>query len=476
SLADHEQPEILAADLTDLVMDLANWGVTDPGTLAFIDPPPAGALEEARTLLKEIDALDAGGQITRVGRALSKLPVHPRLAHMIIAAEKLGLAQLAAEIALLLGERGLGGQSTDLRSRVISFRNDRGERAKKARKLARQWIKNANLSPGDADDQSVEQAGKILALAYPDRIAQARGAAGTYRLANGRGAQLDSDSPLFGTPFLAAAEIQGSAVSGRILLAAPIAQDEIEETFSDHIGEEEEFSITASGVVTAQSVRRLSRLVLSTSVIANPSGEKVVSALLRHIAQKGLGLLPMSRQTRQWRQRIDYLHQTLGTPWPDLSDTKLLATLPDWLGPYLIEKRSLADIRSGDLHAALEAQLPYELSNALGTLAPSHFETPTGSRIAIDYGAEAGPTISVRVQELFGLTTHPSVAKGRLPLVLELLSPAQRPIQVTKDLPRFWAGSWTDVKADMRGRYPKHPWPDDPASAVPTRRANPRRR
>lgn len=475
ALPDHEQPEILAADLTNFILDLAGWGVTDPGQLRFIDPPPAGALTEARILLVELGALDSEGRITTAGHALSKLPVHPRLAHMIIVAGRMGLATLAAEIAVLLSERGLGGTGTDLRSRLTLFRHDRGDRAKKARKLADQWLKRAGFSIANPDNHQVEQAGPILALAYPDRLAQARGTAGTYRLANGRGARLDDESPLLGCPFLATAEIQGSAAHGRILLAAPIAPREIEDLFHDRILEEEEIHFTDEGTAKAETVRRLNRLVLSRIPLKNPRDEKVVEALVAHIRKRGISCLPMSRQTLQWRQRVDYMRKVSGTAWPDLSDVFLTETLSDWLAPYLSGKAALSDIKGDDVQFALEAQLPHDLRASLDSLAPSHFTTPTGSRIAIDYGAEAGPTLSVRVQELFGLSHHPSVANGQLPLILTLLSPAQRPIQVTNDLPRFWAGSWADVKAEMRGRYPKHPWPDDPVNAEATKRAKPRK-
>ncbi len=476
SLPDHENPEILAADLTDFVLNLAGWGVTDPDQLSFIDPPPSGALAEARTLLTELDAIDPEGRITATGRSLSNLPVHPRLAYMMIIAGDLGLAALGAEIALLLGERNLGGTSTDIRSRITTFRRDRGDRAKRARSLANQWLKQAGLSAGRSDNQSAEHAGQLLALAYPDRIAEARGAAGTYRLANGRGARIDDESPLFGFPFLVTADLQGSAAHSRILLAAPITLSEIEDLFRNRIVEEENIHVTDDGTAKAETVRRLNKLVLSREPLKTPCSDKVVEGLLTHIRKKGIGCLRLSPQTRQWRQRVDYLQKTLGPPWPDLSDARLQETLSDWLGPYLSGKTALSDIKSDELQFALETQLPYELKASLSTLAPSHFKTPTGSRIAIDYGAEAGPTLSVRVQELFGLSDHPSLANGRLPLILELLSPAHRPIQVTKDLPRFWAGSWADVKAEMRGRYPKHPWPDDPITAEATKRAKPRKK
>jgi len=466
-----ESPEILEADLTGLVLDLAAWGTLDPAGLTFADPPPAAAWNEAKSLLSDLHAIDASGRLTREGKALSKLPLHPRLAHMLIQGMSRGLGYTAALVALCLSEPGLGGRDPDLRARLRALRHDKGQRAKDGRALAARWLKQAGGSGAEIDPESP---GLLLALAYPDRVAQARGQTGRFRLANGRGAELEQAHALAGEQFLVVADIQGKAASGRIQLCAPISKEEIEDLFAGDIVEEEDVQLTPDGALKARRVTRYKAVELQTAAIKSASPDAIETALLREIRRRGIGRLPWSKDQHRLRKRVAYTRENGADDLPDLSDPYLLETIEDWLRPYLSGLTTINAVDAAVLGNALSGLLPYDAAARLDELASSHFTAPTGSRVPIDYGAAAGPTLSIRVQELFGLTEHPSVCDGKLPLILELLSPAQRPIQVTKDLPGFWAGSWADVKADMKGRYPKHPWPDDPTQAEATRRAKPR--
>nr|WP_319385776.1 ATP-dependent helicase HrpB [uncultured Roseibium sp.] len=471
ALAAAESPEILEADLTGLVLDLAAWGTLEPGSLAFADPPPAAAWKEAKSLLVDLHATDAAGHLTREGKALSKLPLHPRLAHMVIEGIGQQLGYTAALVALCLSEPGLGGRDPDLRARLRALRHDKGQRAKDGRALATRWLKQAG---GNGTDTDIESAGLLLALAYPDRVAQARGQTGRFRLANGRGAELEPEHALAGERFLVVADIQGKAANGRIQLCAPISKEEIEALFAGDIVEEDDVQLTPDGALKAQRVTRYKAVELQTAAIKSASPQAVEKALVKEIRRRGIARLPWSKEQNRLRKRVAYARDNGAADLPELGDPHLLKTLEDWLQPYLSGLTAIGAVDAGVLGNALAGLLPYDASARLDTLAPSHFSAPTGSKVPIDYGAAAGPTLSIRVQELFGLTEHPSVCDGKLPLILELLSPAQRPIQVTKDLPGFWAGSWADVKADMKGRYPKHPWPDDPTEAEATRRAKPR--
>lgn len=471
SLPDAETPQILEADLSGLVLDLASWGTSDPGSLTFPDPPPAAAWSEATTLLTDLHALDGSGRLTSEGKGLAKLPLHPRLAHMLIEGSERKLGYTAALIALLLSEPGLGGGDPDLRTRLRNVRNDKSQRAKDGRALASRWLKQAG-STGITID--AESAGALLALAYPDRVAQARGQTGRFRLANGRGAELPVEHALSAAQFLTVAEIQGKAASGRVQLCAPITRTEIEDLFADDITEEDEVQLTKDGNLKARRVTRFKAVELQSVTISAPDPAAIERALLAEVKRRGVARLPWSKDQERFRKRLSYARENGTKDLPDLSDGALTADLDIWLGPFLAGMTKLSAIDAQVLGNALQALLPYDASEKLDAVAPSHFTAPTGSKVPIDYGAAAGPTLSIRVQELFGLKGHPSVCNGRLPLLLELLSPAQRPIQITKDLPGFWAGSWADVKAEMKGRYPKHPWPDDPTVAEATRRAKPR--
>ncbi len=466
-------PEILAADLSGLLLDCAAWGVVDPGTLRFLDPPPAPALAEGRALLAAIGALDEAGRLTAEGRAIRDLPLPPRLARMLVAAGRGDDAALAADIAAVIVERGLGGDGTNLVHRVEAFRRERSGRAEDMRRMAAGWAAavagRATGGRGDATD-----AGRVLAMAYPDRVARARGAPGAFLMVNGRAAAVEAHDALAREPFLAIAEIAGTAGSARILLAAPISAEEIEADFGDRIAERDEVTFDrAAAALRARRVRRLGAVSLAERPLPAPTGPDAARTLAEGIAALGIERLPWTKPLQQWRNRVMFLRR--GAPdFPDLSDAALARAAADWLAPFIAGKTSLAQIGADTLAEALHALLPWDLSRRLDSECPTHFEAPTGNRHAIDYEAEEGPVLAIRVQELFGLKDHPSVAGGRLPLVLHLLSPAHRPIQITRDLPGFWRGSWAAVKADMKGRYPRHPWPDDPASAMPTARAKPR--
>ena len=472
SLVPYTQPEILSADLSSLVLDLAQWGVSDPATLSFLDPPPAPALKEAKSLLRELNALDADGRITAEGKKLRALALPPRLARMIVDSDAFGAGETAATIAAVLSERGLGGDSVDLDHRLDQFRRDRSQRASGARDMARRWAAQVASSAPQKDAEP--STGVMLAFAFPDRVAKNRGN-GSFVLANGRGAAVEQTSSLARAPYISVGELTGTAASGRILLAAPISQDEVEHHFADHIETIDDISFDRGALaLRARRRKTLHAITLSEAPLALSPSAETARIFADGLIAAGLDKLPWSKSAKQWRDRVMFLRKAEGESWPDLSDDGLIARAADWLVPALYDKTSLKDLSAGDMSEALPTLLPWELRARLEREAPTHFEAPTGTMLAIDYEAEQGPTIAVRLQELFGLNTHPSIAKGKVPLVLELLSPAQRPVQVTRDLPGFWRGSYAAVRSDLRGRYPRHPWPEDPASALPTRRVKPR--
>jgi ATP-dependent helicase HrpB len=477
------RPEILAADLSGLVLDLAHWGVADPASLAFLDPPPAAALAQAKALLGELHAIDRAGRITEEGRRLRELPLPPRLARMVVDAAAAGQAERAAEIAVVLTERGLGGNDVDLGHRLDALRRDRSKRGNDARAMARRWaeIARANSSPLAREPREPARGGEelsvgaLLALAYPDRVAKNRGAGGAFLLANGRGANVDAASALARAPFLAVAEITGTAAQGRIVLAAPLTLAEIEAQFADRIESRDEIAFdAASASPRVRRLRRLGAIALAEQPLTVVADDASARMLAQGAARLGIERLPWTKPLRQWRDRVMFLRRAEGEEWPDLSDAALAATAVDWLAPALAGKTALGELASDDFAQALQGLLPWTLRRRLDAEAPTHFTAPSGSSVPIDYEAQEGPKLAIRVQELFGLDRHPSIAAGRVPLVVELLSPAHRPVQVTRDLPGFWRGSYAAVKAEMKGRYPRHPWPDNPLSAVPTRRAKPR--
>jgi ATP-dependent helicase HrpB len=510
SLEAYARPEILSSDLSSFVLDLAAWGAA-PEALSFLDPPPKGALAEARTLLAELGALD-DGRITDEGHALRRLPLPPRLARMVVDAAREGAGMLAADIAAVLTERGLGGDGADLTHRVENFRRDRSRRAVDAKAMAKRWaqeaesanarqtqvapsplegegwgggankhqasreappstLKGGGNTPSAGEEQSI---GSLLSLAYPDRVAKNRGT-GAFTLVNGRGGNIDQSSPLAREPFVAVAELTGSAGNARIVLAAPLTLEEIEQRFADKIENRDDVTFDEKSLsLRGRRLRKLGAIVLAERTRRVEPDEDTARVLADGLRRVGIDKLFWTKSMLQWRDRVMFLRNAEGDEWPDLSDATLTATIGDWLGMVLEFKTSIDGIHPDELGTALHELLPRNMRRRLDTEAPTHFEAPTGTNAAIDYEAEAGPTISIRLQELFGLAQHPSIAGGRIPLVLELLSPGHKPVQITRDLPGFWRGSYAAVRTEMRGRYPRHPWPDDPLAATPTRRAKPR--
>ncbi|RYG15277.1 MAG: ATP-dependent helicase HrpB, partial [Caulobacteraceae bacterium] len=446
------RPEILETDLARLALDLALWGARDADDMAFLDSPPPSALKEARSLLMRLEALDGAGALTAHGRQIAKLPLPPRLAHMVVQG-----GQRAALIAAIVTERGLGGTSSDLGQRLASLARDRSPRANDARALAARW------SRGLADDGAGE--GVLLAMAFPERIAKARGKPGEYRLASGRGAYVEPTDVLARETWLAVGELGAGAQADRILLAAPLEEADVLNAFAHLLETDDRLEPGAGGRIKAKRITRLGRIVIDERIDDNPDPSVVSAALLEQVREGGLVVLPMDEASHRLRERLAFI----GEP---LTDEMLVGRLEDWLAPLLVGKSSLAQLNDGKIAEALRGLTPWEVQRRLEAEAPMRFTAPTGNSFAIDYGAEGGPKVEVRVGELYGVSSHPTVC-GQ-PLTFSLLSPGHKPIQTTKDIPGFWRGSWADVRKDMRGRYPKHVWPEDPANAAPVTRAKPR--
>ena len=465
-------PQILASDLSGLVLDLAHWGVQDPAQLSFLDPPPKAALQEAKTLLAALGALDPSGSITSKGRLMRDLALPPRLAAMAIAAAEQGFGRDASLLAVLLTEQGLGGSEVDLDERLRRFRNEKSERAEGARRLAQRILKQ--LPELSAARGGTATAGRLLLHAFPDRIALQRGGRGRFVLANGRGAEIDPAERLADASMLVVADLTGRAAQARILAAAVTCRAEVEDEVPGAVSQTQEcFFDRSSSQVRARQITRLGAITLEEKPLPRPQGDEAAQALADGVRELGLRILPWSREAGQLRERIGFLHRSIGEPWPDVSEEALLGRLDEWFVPFQGRTSGTDSIEPHSLTEGLRSLVPHGLAQDLNRLAPTHFEAPTGQRHPIGYDGNE-PMLTIRVQELFGLKAHPAIAGGRLPLLLELTSPAHRPIQTTRDLPGFWAGSWKDVRAEMRGRYPKHPWPEDPANAMPTSRAKPR--
>jgi ATP-dependent helicase HrpB len=462
-----DRPEILETDLTRLALDLARWGARDAEALALLDRPPPGALVRARSDLERLGALDGAGALTAHGAAMSRLPLPPRLAHMVIAAAAHGQARRAAQIAVLIAERGLGGASPDLSHRLDRFAADRSPRARSAAALAGRLADQAGVAAmaSPLDD------GLILALAFPERIAKARDGGGDFQLVGGRGVRLDPVEALAREPWLAVAEVGGGAARDRILLAARLDIDAYRRMFPDALRREERLESGPGGRLRAKETLWLGALAVEERLIADPDPALIQTALLEEVRRAGVGVLPWGDGATALRARVRFLRAG-DEAWPDLSDEALAAELDGWLAPLLAGKSSLAQVSDHALETALRDRIGWPLNARLEAEAPGRWAAPTGTSVAIAYG-ESGPSVEVRVQELFGLDRHPTIGRG-VPLALHLLSPARRPIQVTTDLPGFWRGSWAEVRKAMRGRYPKHPWPEDPIAAPPTIRAKPR--
>ncbi|HEY0802333.1 MAG TPA: ATP-dependent helicase HrpB, partial [Steroidobacteraceae bacterium] len=492
SLNPQTPAEILHADLAPVALELACWGAADANSLAWLDPPPAAPLAQARDLLRKLEAIDEAGRITAHGRTLEKLGMHPRLAHMLIKAQGLGAARLACDLAAILSERDIlrasaGARDADLRLRVAVLRGDSREvpagvtvdaRAKsQAQRSSSQWQRDFARDVRDTADPHAAT-GILLAWAYPDRIARSRGGDGRYLLANGRGARFGEPQALAKSEFIVAAELDGADREARIFLAAPIGLDDLEEHFAALIADTADIHWDErAGAISAKRERRFGALLLESSELREPDADAMQEALLTGLKQAGIGGLPWTKELRQWRARVALLLQynVLGpVPWPDLSDEALERTLAEWAPPWIAGFTRREHFARLDLSNALRSRLNHAQGVILEREAPTHFTVPSGSNIPIDYLDGENPTLSVRLQELFGLSETPTVAGGRLPLLLKLLSPAGRPVQITKDLVSFWNRGYHEVKKDLKGRYPKHYWPDDPYTALATRRARPR--
>lgn len=496
-LAAQGQAEILQADLAPLALQLAQWGIDDPAELRWMDRPPSAALQQGRDLLVQLGALQptaTGWQLTGHGAALAALPMHPRLAHMLVRGQSLGLGRLACRLAAILGERDLlrGVEDADISRRLAAFDAPRGEPAldrgalQRARQLAEQWqrlLAGTAAEHALAEPHSEHWAGLLLALAYPDRIARRRGEQGSdYRLANGRAAGFAQVDSLQQQEWLVVASLGGHAAqrNARIFLAAAVQPQQLAQYLPELLSTEQTLEWDArSETLVAERQRRIGSLVFSREPLSAIDPAQRSRALCGVVRRQSLTLLPWTPALRQWQARIMLLRQLdleagRDSAWPDLSDQALLDTLESWLQPYLDKVSRLAHFAGLELGAILAGLLPWPLPQQLDEQAPTHWTVPTGSRIRIDY-SEQPPVLAVRLQEMFGSTDTPRIAGGRLALKLHLLSPARRPVQVTQDLAGFWGGSYAEVKKDMKGRYPKHYWPDDPLQAEPTTRAKPRK-
>jgi ATP-dependent helicase HrpB len=488
-------PEIRAADLAPLALELAAWGVRDARTLSWLDPPPEAAFNQARELLIELDAVDAEGRITDTGRAMARLPLHPRLSHMLFAAQQLGQGMLACDIAALLSERdilaGEGRRSADFVQRVEALqafrKNGRaGAQAHQADangcarvNQAAQQFQRLLSSTKTATAVDVKLTGLLLALAYPDRVGLARAPGDArYLLASGRGARLHESEMRLRQPCIVAASLDAGETEGLIYSAAPLDPDALRKYHFANIRAEEVVRWDAQQqIVVARREERFGALVLDSKPLARPDPEKIRAAMLEGIRRLGIEALPWTREAREWQTRVLSLRQWLPDEgWPDVSDAALGDTLAEWLGPYLDGMSRRDHLARLDLLNILKSRLDWDMGRRLEEGAPTHLEVPSGSHLRLEYIPGESPVLKVKLQEMFGLADTPRVAWGRVPVTLQLLSPAQRPIQVTQDLRGFWERTYPEVKKELKGRYPKHPWPDDPWTAVPTRRAKPRPR
>lgn len=462
-------PEIENADLTGLALDLARWGVKLPEALRWLTPPREAQWQAARKLLIESGALTPRGELTGLGGRIGAFPLPPRLALMVLRGAERGQARLAAEIAAILSERELGGRSNDLDQRLARFRVEQGHRPRAMRDLAMRW---ARLAGGS--EAAPMSPGAVLALGFPERIARLRGqAAGRFVLAAGRGAMLEETDPLATQAWLAVADMAGAGPDLRITLAARITTDEALASGSVETKEEARLD-PETRRVRGRRVRRLGAIVLEETPLPAPGGELVRNALLGAIREQGFGLLRNVAQLDSLISRIDLLGKTIGLPWPSGFREQLLQHVDEWLGPMLDTPAALDDLGASQLADAALTLLDWPLPRDLARLAPTQWTAPVGRTIAIDYATDGGPTVECKVQEAYGLSTHPTIADGRIALTVALLSPAFRPVAVTRDLPSFWKGGYHDMRKDMKGRYPKHDWPEDPAAATPTSRARPR--
>ncbi len=492
SLAPFSTPEILQTDLAGLALELAAWGAVDAATLSWLDPPPAATLASARDLLRRLEALDENGRVTAHGREMARLPLHPRLAHMMVAARRLQCVPLAADLAALLSERDLlraagGAADADMRSRLSLLHGefepagmDRGA-LQRARRLARELLRQAPAA-GSTDTAASAQLGLdgvLLACAYPDRVARKRaGADNRFVLANGRGAQFAQPQTLSQREFIVAIDADDRDRDARITLAAPLSREDLEEYFSSQLRiSEEVLWDDREQAVIARRVTRFFELEIDERPLREVPAEAAGTAMLEGVRKLGLEVLPWNQDSRDLQARMEFVRShapaTISANWPAVDEQSLSANVESWLMPWLGGVTRVQHLARLSMPQILKGLLSREQQLRLEELAPSHFTAPTGSRIRIDYLDELAPVVAVRLQEVFGVLASPRLAAGRVPVTFKLLSPAQRPVQITRDLATFWQGSYADVRKDMRGRYPRHYWPEDPAIAEPTRRAKP---
>ncbi|MFO8142463.1 MAG: ATP-dependent helicase HrpB [Marinobacter sp.] len=470
-LADFTPPEIQQADLAPLVLELAQWGARSPDQLVWIDLPPKAHWQQAVALLQWLELLDADGAITDHGKAARDLGLHPRLAHMVLKGRALGFGQLAAELAALLEERDLlgPGSGADLHERIRVLRGERGHRGLDPARLkaVRQAAKRLCRDQAAQDVPTASDVGRVLAQAYPDRIARRRpGPAPRYQLSNGKGALLREDDALARQDWLVAADLDGKAREATMYLAAPVDLADLEQDLAAHIEEHEEaLWDDKRGTVVARKVRKLGALVLAEKALAQVSPALLQQGLLDAVRRKGLASLPWTPGARQWVGRVRLLAKQFPGAWPEVSDGALLDTLEIWLAPFLTGMKRWSDLAGINLVQALNSLLDYSQQQQLEALAPRALTIPTGQNVTLDYTADNGPVLAAKLQALFGWTETPTVAGGRVPVVIHLLSPAQRPLAVTADLASFWKNAYPEVRKDTRGRYPKHPWPEDPFTA-----------
>jgi ATP-dependent helicase HrpB len=484
SLAPFSPAEIVEADLAPLALELASWGVRDAAALKWLDPPPAATLASARDLLERLGALDRAGRITPHGREMARLSVHPRLAHMLLRARERGALPLAADLAALLSERDLlrgtaGARDADIRGRIEALRGESGsagvDRAalQRARRSARDLLRQLGTqSPAGASGPG-DSVGGLLALAFPDRIGRQRaGGEGRFTLTNGRGAHFAEPQSLSRQELIVAVDLDDRERDARIRLAAPVSREEVEALMASRLqrGDSVEWNVREAAVL-ARRVLRLDGLVLEERALPEVPRDAALAAMLEGIRQLGIDALPWSREARDLQARVAFV-RGLGGPhegWPDLADAALAAGAGEWLAPWLDGLTRREHLARIPLLEALLARLSWEQRRELEALAPGHLTVPSGSQVRIDYLDESAPAVAVRLQEVFGLTATPRIGGGRVPITFKLLSPAQRPVQVTRDLASFWRGAYAEVRKDLRGRYPKHYWPENPLEAQAVR-------
>jgi ATP-dependent helicase HrpB len=485
SLAAQTSPEIMNADLAPLALELALWGTRDVTDLQWMDVPPTAMLAQARALLQRLEAVDAEGGITLIGREMAETGLHPRLAHMLVRARGTADESLAARLAALLSERDLlrSGRDPDVRSRLELLRGETQGADYAALSRVRDLARRLGARAGSAVAADVD-AGRILAWAYPDRIAQLRANAGgasgqRYLLANGRGAALGQVSTLSSAAYLVAMDLDDAeGASAQIRLAAPLSREQLETALGKQMSEAVETDTDPrSGALRARRVRRLDAIVVEEQRV-ELDATQAAGALLDQVRRDGLDALPWNDAATDLRARMQFvtLHTASdGQDWPASDDQTLLADLESWLLPWITGVTRFSQLKGGVLTDALLSRLTHAQRKMLDTFAPTHLTVPTGTRVAVDYQDDNAPCIEVRMQEVFGLADTPRIAGGRVPITLKLLSPARRPMQITRDLAGFWRGSYADVRKDMRGRYPRHYWPENPLEAEPVRGLRPKR-